>query len=201
MILKKILILPVGFILIHVLYIGCCKCIEGNFHREISSLRAFEYTRSNLNTIDTVRVTDTLYSDININYVFIAKNIVNPISQFVNAAYATSCNCGGLYTDSGFRYKIDSLVITSNNTFKGIPAGQNISGYFTAIYTNLNNNNVTYFPLPQFIDSLNVNKKYSQINLFANPGNLTDKIHRLKYALYTNGKNYEITSTKVVVWQ
>jgi len=200
--LKKILILPVGFILIHVFYIGCCKCIEGNFHREMNMLRAYEFSHSNLDTKDTVKVIDTLFSYLSVNYNLVGKNEANPFSQLVNTAYATRCNCGN-YSDSGFKYKVDSLVISSNAIFKGIPAGQDISSYFTAAYTRFNmaNSITTYITIPQLVDSINAYRKYDYFNLFTKPGSMAVKTHRLKYILYSNGKSYEATDTKVIAWQ
>ncbi|MGC4101199.1 hypothetical protein [Ferruginibacter sp.] len=199
---KKILILPIGFILIHVLYIGCCKCVEGNFHRELSSTRALEYSHSGQDVKDTVKVMDTFFASIQFNYTLIAKRTVNPMAQFVNAAYATRCNCGN-YTDSGYRYKIDSLVITSNNDFKGISAGQNISSFFKTGYAAYYNGSTTisYPTVPQLIDSLNANPHYDNINLFTQPGNMPAKAHRFKYIIYSNGRSYAAESGKLVLWQ
>jgi hypothetical protein len=201
--LKKILILPVAFILVHILYIGCCKCLQGVFHREISSLRVFELSHSNLNLMDTVHVADTLFSSIGINYNHVAKNNVNLFSPLVNSAYATRCDCEG-FIDSGFKYKLDSLVIISNATFKGIPAGNNITTYFTGVFYTYNggsSGNISYLPVSRLIDSLNANRNYYQVNLFTTATGLAEKIHRLKYALYSNGKIYEGSSGKILVWQ
>lgn len=200
--LKKILILPVGFILVHTLYIGCCKCITGNYHREISVLRSHEYSHSNTDTRDTVKVIDTLFTSININFNLVSQKIINPFAQLVNAAYATSCNCSN-YIDQGFKYKLDSLVITSNHVFKDIPAGQNISNYFKAVWiTNTAVpgllNTVT---VPQLIDSMNTTRLYDNISLLTNPGTMPVKNHQLKYSLHSNGKIYDVTATKIVTWQ
>jgi len=199
--LKKILILPVGFILIHILYIGCCKCIEGNFHREISSLRALEYGHSGFSTKDTIKVIDTLFTTIQFNYNLVGKN-TNPMAQLVNSAYATRCNCEN-YSDSGYKYKIDSLVITSSDNFKGVTAGQDISSFFKAAQPIFitGGGTVNFITIPQLIDSMNTQKNYDNINLYASPGNMPVKIQQLKYTLYSNGKSYEASGTKVVAWQ
>lgn len=202
--LKKILILPVGFILIHILYIGCCKCLEGNYHREISLLRVYELSHSNLDNQDTVKVIDTLFSTLTVNYTLVAKNKANPFSQLVNAAYATKCNCGN-FSDSGFKYKVDSIVISSTDVFKGIPAGQNINNYFTAGYNNYTatGTTVSYINMSQLVDSINAHRRYDNYNLFTKPGGMSGKTHRLKYVLYTNGKSFEtpVQVTKVIAWQ
>jgi hypothetical protein len=199
--LKKILILPLGFILIHALYIGCCKCIEGNFHREISSLRAIEYSHSGFSTKDTINVTDTLFATIQFNYNLIGKNSTNPMAQLINTAYATRCNCGN-YSDSGYKYKIDSLVITSSDNFKGVPPGKDISSFFKATQSIFFGSGSTNFiTIPQLIDSMNAKKYYDNIDLFTDPGTMTIKIQHLKYMVYSNGKSYEATGTKVIAWQ
>jgi hypothetical protein len=176
--------------------------MEGNFHREMTMLRAYEFSHSNLDIKDTVRVVDTLFSYLTVNYNLVAKNTVNPFSQLVNAAYATTCNCSN-YSDSGFKYKVDSLVISSNDIFKGIPAGQNIGNYFTAIYSNYNTagTTVSYITMPQLVDSINAHRRYDNFNLFTRPGGMAGKVHRLRYILYSNGKSFEATGTKLIAWQ
>ena len=198
--LKKILLLPAGFLLVHILYIGCCKCVQGGpFHREITSLTGYEISHSNLNTKDTVHVVDTLFSYIGINYKHIAKNEVNPFSSFVNSAYAFNCNCDN-FTDSGFKYKIDSLVITSNATFKGIPAGNDIGAYFTGVFYSNSSSNLSYLSIPLLVDSMNANRNYFQVNFFTTASGLIEKIHRFKYTIYSNGHSYDAVSNKVLVW-
>lgn len=199
--LKKILILPVGFILMHILYIGCCKCIDGNFHREISSLRALEYSHSSFSTKDTIKVMDTLFTTVQFNYNLVGK-ITNPMAQFVNTAYAAQCNCGN-YSDSGYKYKIDSLVITSSDNFKGVQAGQNISSFFYAtrsLFTS-GGSSVSLISIPQLIDSMNSQKYYDNMDLFTSPGNIAVKIQHIKYLLYSNGKSFNASGTKVIAWQ
>lgn len=205
MIYKKLIILPAGFILIHIFYIGCCGCKEGTFHRDITALRGYELSHVGLNTRDTVFVADTLFADLNINYDYIVKNNANPFSSLVNKTYALSCNNGcDNFIDSGFKYKFDSLTITSNNNFKGIPAGQNIASFFTAMYYNnifASNTTIQYISIPQLIDSLNIDRRNSAISLFTNTSAPTYKNHHFKYTLFSDGKVYEANSPRIVIWQ
>jgi hypothetical protein len=198
--LKKILILPIGFILIHAFYIGCCKCIQGPFHKEITSLRVSEYGDKNFYSKDSVKVIDTLFSIIDIRYNLVAQNNANPFTGFVNAAYATSCNCGS-YEDLGFKYKIDSLVITSNNVFKGEAIGKNIAKYFTCVYADYVNNTTTNITIPQLIDSININKKNYGISIFTTVAGTTNKIQRFTYKLFTSGTSFEASDTKIIIFQ
>lgn len=197
---KKIVILPLGFILVHALYIGCCKCVEGTFYRDLSSVRAVESSRSTLNTIDTVKVTDTLFCTIMLHYTSITKATPNPFAPLVNAAYATSCRCD--YIDHGYKFPLDSITISSDHAFSGMPAGQNIGGFFKAVYASTASSNpsppVVYLTLPQLCDSLNANRVYSDIELISVPGAQPNKTHRLKYTLFSNGKKYETTGRTIL---
>jgi hypothetical protein len=197
--LKKVLILPVGFILVHILYIGCCKCIEGPFHKEITSLRVSEYGDKNFYSKDSVKVIDTLFSGIDIRYNLVAQNKINPFAGFVNAAYATNCDCG-VITDLGYKYKIDSLVITSNNIFKVEAIGNNITSYFKAINPS-SNSTISYITIPQLIDSINNAKTMYGITLITDKTGITNKTHRFKYRLFSNGSVFEAIDAKLVIWQ
>jgi hypothetical protein len=125
----------------------------------------------------------------------------NPFSGFVNSAYATSCNCGGTIVDLGFKYKIDSLVITSNQAFKGIATGNNLSNLFTANFTNRLNGNSISVTIPQLIDSLNSIKYVDDFSLITTANNVVNKTHKFSYKLYCNSKVYEALGTRLVVFQ
>jgi hypothetical protein len=200
--LKKILILPVGFILIHVLYIGCCKCAEGVFYREISSTTASHYSTLPNTSIDTTYTNDSLTTIIQFRFNYITQIRTNFANALVNTAYATSCSCDN-FTDLGYKYKMDSLVITSNNEFNGVPAGDNLAAFFKGV-NKCNRSNVTslvYVPIPQMLDSLNTCRAYDglYINTATQPG--LNKIHKFKYSLFSNGNIYDINGRKVVKWQ
>jgi hypothetical protein len=200
--LKKILILPVGFILIHVLYIGCCKCAEGNFHREISSTRASHYSSLPNTSLDTVYINDTLTSIIQLNFNYVAKGKPNPFNALVNSAYATSCSCDN-FSDSGYKYRIDSIAITSNNTFNGAAAGSNLTPFFKGILQCNTSNTVSlvYVPVNQMLDSFFRCRYYDNLQIICPIAPVANKTHTLKYSLYSNGKIFETTARRIVKWQ
>ena len=200
--LKKILILPVGFILTHALYIGCCKCAEGIFYREISSTTASHYSSLPNASLDTTYTNDSLTTIIQLRFNYITKKQPSLANALVNTAYATSCSCDN-FADLGYKYNIDSLVITSNNEFNGVPAGNNLTAFFKGI-ENCNHssiNSFVYLSVPQMLDSLNKCRAYDAlyVSTVIHPG--LKKIHRFNYCLYSNGKKHEITGRKVVKWQ
>lgn len=197
--LKKILILPVGFILIHVLYIGCCKCLEGDYYRDVSSLRATHSSRLFNTSQDSVYIPDTLFTFLQINFNYITQTQKNPFGQLVNSAYATSCNCNT--GDLGYKFPMDSVVIISNKTFNTIPAGTNIASMFKGVYTYGLSGVPQYLPITQLLDSVNKYRTFANLNLINAQLPGAEKIHTLKYILYSNGKQYEATAKKVVVWQ
>lgn len=197
--LKKILILPVGFIMVHILYIGCCKCLEGDYYRGISSLRALHYNGLPNASLDTVYITDTLFTSLQVNFNYITQTQKNPLSQLVNTAYATSCDC--ITSDLGYKYPMDSLVITSNKIFNALPAGANIASLFKGMFSYSSSGIPQYLPIPQMLDSINKYKTFDNLNLINTQLPGAEKIHIFKYMLYSNGKQYEATARKVAVWQ
>ncbi len=198
--LKKILILPVGFILLHTLYIGCCKCVDGSFYKDITSLGANENGDRRFFSKDSVIVIDTLFASLNINFNWVTQNKPNPFAGFINAAYATSCKCNTT-NDLGFKYKIDSLVITSNTTFKGVPSGNDISSLFKGLYYSNTSINPTYMPVAQLLDSISTSKYVYGINFITTATNVINKTHKFSYKLYSNNKVYDAFGTKLVVFQ
>lgn len=201
--LKKIIILPVGFVLVHVLYIGCCKCIEGDFFRQLSSVRALHTSRTNSTSIDTVLVTDTLFTNFQLNYNLVTRAQPNPFNQLVSSAYATSCHCAA-YGDKGYKYPIDSIVIKSDRSFNGVAPGVNLVSFFKGMSMNCNSSTVAYLPylpVPQLLDSSAVCKRYDELILICNTPPGTEKVHNFKYLLYNNGKSFEATVKGTVKWQ
>jgi hypothetical protein len=197
--LKKIFILPVGFILVHVLYIGCCKCIDGNYYREVSSLRALHYSGLPNTSLDTVYIRDTLFSSLQVNFNYITQVQKNPFGQLVNAAYATSCDCNT--SDLGYKYPLDSIVITSSKIFNGIPVGANIVSHFKGVYYDSISGLPKYLTVPQLLDSINRRHRFNNIDLLTATLPGLEKIHTLKYTLHSNNKEYQSTARKIAVWQ
>lgn len=204
--LKKIFLLPALFILVHVCYLGCCKCItdlKGKPYRQITTIRVGEYANnSNRYSKDTVFIKDSLSVGINFNYEYIAHNYKNPFAALVNPSMALSCNCINV-EDSGYKYKIDSIGIYSNNTFRGVTAGSNLQSFFTAAYSARSNGTYVYvtdLTIPQVLDSLAVTKKYDQFAFFTAVLNPAVKQHRFTFKFFTNGRVVEASSQKLLLW-
>jgi hypothetical protein len=200
--LKKILILPVGFILTHILYIGCCKCAEGIFYREISSATASHYSTLQNTSLDTTYTNDSLTTIIQFRFNYVTQIKPSIANALVNTAYATSCSCDN-FTDLGYKHNIDSLVITSNTAFNNVPAGGNLTAFFKGV-NKCNRSNVStlvYIPIPQMLDSLNTCRAYDGVYITTTTDPGINKIHKFNYSLFSNDKKIEITARKVVKWQ
>jgi hypothetical protein len=126
--LKKILILPVGFLLTTFLYISCCKCLDSKDH-------FYEVTRANVNPsgsggvlVDNgIPVTaDTVFLDCYLTVNCVAESKTD-FSFLVNSGYACSCGCG----EQGLKSKLLSIEVTSDNSFNGIAANNSLNSFFT----------------------------------------------------------------------
>ncbi len=127
--LKKLLILPIGFLLTNFLYISCCKCVDSKapFYK-LSSVSVQPRGSAGVLVDNGIPVTaDTVF----LNY-YLTVNCVadarTDLSLFlVNAAYACKCNgCG----EQGLKSKLVSIEITSDNLFNGIPANSSLNSFF-----------------------------------------------------------------------
>lgn len=126
--LKKILILPLGFLVTTILYISCCKCLD-------SKDQFYEVTRATINPYGSggilvdngIPVTaDTVFLNCYLTVNCVAE-VKTDFSFLVNTAYACSCNdCG----DKGLKSKLLSIEITSDNIFNGIPANNSLNSFF-----------------------------------------------------------------------
>ena len=195
--LKKILILPVGFLLTTFLYISCCKCVEVKEHFYELKNASVKPLGSGGQIIDNgVAITaDTVY----LNYSFIPDCVArqnNKFSFLVNAAYACSCiGCG----DKGLKSKLNSIEITSDNVFNGMPANSSLNSFFKVqkdFYSNISYS----------IDSLvsTFNAEGSMRNSFSvftktKPGNTAG--HKLKLTMrFANSTTVEVTANPII-WQ
>jgi len=126
--LKKILILPVGFLITTFLYISCCKCLDSKEHfYEVQNASVRPAGSGGVLVDNGIPVTaDTVF----LNYYLGVKCIAEAktdLSFLVNSAYACSCNgCG----EKGLKSKLVSIEITSDNTFKGIAANNSLNAVF-----------------------------------------------------------------------
>ena len=197
---KKILFLPVGFLLTNFAYIACCNCkpIKDHFE-EATSLTLKPFGSNNMVVDEGVTVyMDSLYVDGVFNYRCVAVQ-QNPFSAFVNTANACSCERCGY---EGLKYALNSIEITSNNIYNGIPAGMSLNNFFKSYdkydrgssYENIS------------IDSIKtlINKNYYSLNnvtLYTKtkPGN-TFKHQLTMTSTFANGVTFT-SKTKDIDWQ
>lgn len=126
--LKKILILPVGFLITTFLYISCCKCLDpkGDFY-EVQSASVQPVGSGGVLVDNGNPVTaDTVFLNYPLAVNCVAKSNID-LSFLVNSAYACSCNgCG----NKGLKSKLLSIELTSDNTFNGIAANNSLNSLF-----------------------------------------------------------------------
>ncbi len=201
---KKIIILPALFFLVHILYIGCCKCVEslgGKPYRDIKGVIVKEYGNAGKFSRDTVYIRDTLTVGFIFPYEYIATNTKNPMLPFVGTANALSCNCINI-EDSGYKYKIDSLKITSDKDIFGIQAGQDLSGLFTGVLSRRGSGVTQYnFSIPQVLDSFNLTRNYDQLFLILDRSSPVIKTHKFTYRIFVNGSVLQTTSQGKLYWE
>ena len=127
---KKVIILPFSFLLIHFGYIACipCKCetVRAKYFR-VENIIVWPYANSNMITDPTVPLrTDT----ISLRYEFSIGCVAyqkNPFTELLNTAYACSCNeCGY----EGTKSKIRTFEITSDSVYNGAPANTSLNNVF-----------------------------------------------------------------------
>jgi hypothetical protein len=199
--LKKILILPVGFLFTNIMYLACtichCEKITNHFY-EVVNISAkpigSKYTPVDDGTPVTV---DSIYLDY-----FLSNNCVvshkNNFSFLVNTANACSCeSCG----DQGLKSKITSIEISSDNIYNGIPANTSLNNLFKT-YNKYNIYGYSTITIDSMITFLNLNQRWmSELNLYTitKPGNTSGHQINLK-ATFANGSTFS-SKTKAIYWQ
>jgi hypothetical protein len=194
--LKKLLILPVGFLLSNFLYISCCKCVDSKDHFYKVENANVKPLGSGAVVIDTgIPVTaDTVFLNYYLGIDCVAEAKTD-FSFLVNGAYACKCQeCGS----QGLKSKITSVEITSDNAFNGIAANTSLNAFFKVKGD---------YPAPDFVlDSLvsiinreNGIKVYFSVFTKTKPGNTAGHQFKLKM-VYAN--NTTVTSiSKPITWQ
>ena len=186
--LKKILILPIGFLITTFLYISCCKCLD-------SKDPFYEVTRASVDPRGSGNVlvdngnpvtADTFFLNYYLTVNCVAKAKTNISSFLVNSAYACSCNgCG----ERGLKSKLVSIEITSDNTFNGIAANSSLNNLFKvknldknmpdynidSLITIFNNNGITagFFLFTKTKPGNTLNHKFKINMVYANNTTLT----------------------------
>jgi hypothetical protein len=199
--LKKILILPVAFLVTNIMYIACtnCQCEKtSNHYYEVVNI-SVKPVGSKYSPVDNgipVYV-DTIYLDYFINTNCIASH-KNNFSFLVNTASACSCETCG---DKGLKSKITSLEISSDNIYKGIPANTSLNSLFKR-YDKYNIYGASIITIDSMIALLNINqRRISDFNLYttAKPGNTLG--HQINFkTTFLNGNTFS-SKTKAIYWQ
>lgn len=194
--LKKILILPVGFIITNFLYVACCKCPDATYHYYEVLNAAVKPLGSGGQIIDNgIPITvDTVY----LNYSLIPKCVAKAKTDFsflVNSAYACKCNeCGR----GGLKNKLTSIEITSDNVFNGIAANGSLKSFFMVkdYYSN------TGYSIDSLISIFNKkDKSVYTYSLFTKtkPGNTAG--HKLKLTMSFANSTAVTVVANPIIWQ
>jgi hypothetical protein len=197
--LKKILILPVGFLFTNIMYIACCDCKPTNkpYYQAVNLL--LKPSGSNYTVVDngTPVNIDSLYLDC-MFYSDCVTSSKNDFSFLINTATACKCNgCG----NEGLKSKVTSIEITSDNIYNGISPNSSLNNLFKTYdkYTLRSNINIT---IDSVISLINTNQmRLSNLNLYTKikPGNTLGHQINLK-ATFANGSTFS-SKTKSIYWQ
>jgi hypothetical protein len=195
--LKKLLILPVAFLLTNIMYIACCKCPPPNNHYEVTSIKVTATVSGGMSADNGIAVTaDTFY----LNYNFLNKCVAkvnNYFSFLVNTSTACKCSeCGR----NGLNHKVTNIKISSDTIFNGIAPNQSLNSLF--LVKSFYNNNSPY-SIDSLIKSVNINTNvllgtyslYTKVK----PGNTAK--HKFTLSLsFDNSSNVNTTSNQIF-WQ
>lgn len=195
--LKKLLILPIGFLLTNFLYISCCKCVDvTDQYYEVQAVAVNPLGSSGQVIDNGIPITvDTVY----LNYSLIPNCVAHAkpnLSFLVNTATACSCRgCG----DKGLKNKMTSLVITSDNDFNGIAANSPLNNFFRVQKDYTSN---TDYSIDSLVNYFNRNDGMrSNFTLFTKnkPGNTAG--HKLKLTMNFVNSSTVTVLTNPLTWQ
>ena len=198
---KKILILPVAFLLTNIMYIACtichCEKINNHYYEVVNiSVKPIGSEYTSVDNGIPVYV-DTIYLDYFMNTNCVASN-KNNFSFLINTANACSCeSCG----DKGLKSKITSLEISSDNIYNGIPVNTSLNSLFKT-YNKYNIYSYSTITIDSMITLLNIDQRgISDLNLYTTtkPGNTLG--HKINFkATFVNGGIFS-SKTKAIYWQ
>jgi hypothetical protein len=199
--LKKLLILPVAFILSNTMYVACniCGCEKISKHYyEVVNIMVKPIGSKNTPVDNGAPVNvDSLYLDY-LMYTNCVASHQNDFSFWVNTANACSCvSCG----EKGLKSKITAVEITSDNAYNGIPANTPLNSYFKT-YNKYNIYNYSSISIDSMITLLNLDEReMSDLNLYTTtkPANALGHQLNLKI-IFANGSTFTST-TKAIYWQ
>jgi hypothetical protein len=197
--LKKLLILPAGFLFTNIMYITCCNCkpVNKNLYEAVNLLLKPSGSKNAIVDNGTPVFVDSLYLDC-LFYTDCVANKKNNFSFLVNTANACSCDgCG----DDGLKSKITAIEITGDNIYNGIAANSSLNSLFKT-YNKYNLQNGVNLSIDSVISLININQmRLSDVNLYTKtkPGNALGHQLNLK-ATFANGSTFS-SKTKPIYWQ
>jgi hypothetical protein len=198
--LKKVLILPVAFLLTNIMYIACCDCKPTNkiFYEAINLLVKPYGSNSIVVDNGTPVNMDSLYLD-GMFYTNCVVSNKNNFSFLINTANA--CKCSGNCGYKGLKSKLTSVEITSDNIYKGIPANTSLNIFFKT-YDKYNPPTGIYLSIDSMVTLINLNQReLSSLNFYTTtkPGNTLG--HQINFkATFANGSIFS-SKTKAIYWQ
>lgn len=194
---KKFIIIPLVFLLIHFLYIACiCKCpdIKEKYYK-VTGIAVRSYGNNNTVIDSGSTTTDT----ITLQYDFTRDCLVyhkNPFAELVNQSYACSCEgCG----DHGLKSGIKTLEITSDSVYNGIPPNNSLNSIFKIKswnYFNIYDNKT----LDTVRTHINNGYGFDRISLFSIVKPLDAKGHRFTFKIITEDNETKTATTKQIFW-
>lgn len=197
--LKKLLILPVGFILTNIIYIGCCNCKPVTKHYHIKDISVKPSGSKNTVVDNGVPVfSDSLYLDFLFYNECVASN-QKVLSFLVNTANACSCeSCGD---ENGLKSKLSSIEISSDNIYNGQAANSSLNNLFKT-YDRFNIGRSINISIDSVITLVNNHQmRLADLNIYTKtkPGNSLGHQLNLR-AIFADGKTFS-AKTKAIYWQ
>jgi hypothetical protein len=196
---KKVLILPVGFILINAVYTACiCNCpeVKALYYNVLNV--AVKPVGSGGTIIDNGVPTnvDTLLLSCSFDLNCTVKH-TNNLSFLVNSAYACSCaGCG----DKGLKNNLISFLVTSSEVYNGVAAGQPLNSIFSV---KPNYNSTSSYPLDTLIKTIKTDRYIAfNYSLFTKTKPANNNPHKFTIALkFADSSFITSTTSNAVIWQ
>lgn len=197
--LKKILILPVGFMFTNIMYIACCNCKPVTKYYQVVNVSVKPSGSKNAVVDNGAPVfVDSLYLDYFFNNECVASN-QNNFSFLVNTASACSCvSCG---EENGLKSKLISIEISSDNIYNGSAANSSLNNLFKT-YNKYNLQNGFDISIDSVVNLINNNQmRLADVNIYTKtkPGNALGHQLNLK-ATFASGSTFS-SKTKAIYWQ
>ena len=165
------------------LAVSCCTDVQEYWLMDsfTTQLESNDYT-----IIDDTTSIDTLVIRINPVPIFVSKSNLNWSNLFVNSSFATSCPGPG---ESGLKYKITGIHITSNQDFNQFLAGDNLSSIVR----------IDHQTIPDFLNNGYLSPYGSTIEIGVKPTQNSVRNFTITFDFENTTSKTQTTSN--VVWQ